>query len=233
MAELHIVDTGAELDAARDAGREGAAAGWLACSVAEDALTFSLVVRPAVGMQAFHAIPFVAAMGMMDALAGVGDDPGLGLSGKVGIQWPSDIVCGAPTFETPLASVAVNGGAGAAGMFAVVTVRVSRAELAGLGVTGIDGDLACRLADAVVARIDAWAVAANTPQGKFGPLAPVLAEYFDMVPLLGHQAVAVSPNGLPVAAGVFAGLDIWGRATIKTDAGEREFPPEAVKIRRI
>ena len=40
----------------------------------------------------------------------------------------------------------------------------------------------------------------------------------------------MSPNGLPLAVGVFAGLDIWGRATIKTDAGEQEFPPEAVRI---
>ena len=52
-----------------------------------------------------------------------------------------------------------------------------------------------------------------------------------MVPLLGRQVAAVSPNGLPLAVGVFAGLDIWGRATIKTDAGEQEFPPEAVWIR--
>ena len=233
MAELHIVEAGAELDAARDAGREGAAAGWVACSTTEDALAFSLVVRPAVSMQAFHAIPFVAAMGMMDALVGVADESGLGLAGKVGIQWPSDIVCGAPEFETLLAGISVNGGAGAAGMFAAVTVRVASTELAALSATDVDTGLACRLADAVAARIDAWAVAANTPQGKFGPLAPVLAEYFDMVPLLGHQAVAVSPNGLPLAVGVFAGLDIWGRATIKTDAGEQEFPPEAVKIRRV
>ena len=86
-------------------------------------------------------------------------------------------------------------------------------------------------AAAVLARVDAWAVVANTPQGAAGPLAPVLGEYFDMVPLLGRQVAAVSPNGLPLAVGVFAGLDIWGRATIKTDAGEQEFPPEAVRIR--
>ena len=233
MAELNEVAPGTELDAARDAGREGKAAGWLARSGTDDALTFSVVVRPAVGMQAFHALPFVAAMGLMDAFAGAGDDAGLGLASRVGIQWPSDIVCGAPVFETQLAGVAVNGGAGAAGMFAVVTVRVVRAELAGLGIELADDALVCQLADAVVKRVDAWAVAVDTPQGKMGPLAPVLAEYFDMVPLLGHQAAAVSPNGLPLAVGVFAGLDIWGRATIKTDADEQEFPPEAVKIRAL
>ena len=194
MIEMNAVAVGTELDAARDAGREGVSAGWCAWSAGEASLTFSLVVRPDVNMHAFHGLPFVAAMGMMDALAGTAAAPGLGLAGKVGIQWPSDIVCGAPAFETSFARVAVNGGAG-------------------------------------LARVDAWAVVANTPQGAAGPLAPVLGEYFDMVPLLGRQVAAVSPNGLPLAVGVFAGLDIWGRATIKTDAGEQEFPPEAVRIR--
>ena len=233
MAELSEVAPGTELDAARDAGREGVAAGWTACSVTGETLTFSVVVRPAVGMQAFQALPFVAAMGLMDAFAGTGDGAGLGLAGKVGIQWPSDIVCGTPAYQTQLAGVTVNGGAGAAGMFGVVTVRLVRAELAGLGVQMAGDVLASRLADAIVTRVDAWAVAVDSPQGKMGPLAPVLSEYFDMVPLLGHQAAAVSPNGLPLAVGVFAGLDIWGRATIKTDAGEQEFPPEAVKIRAL
>ena len=174
---------------------------------------------------------FVAAMGMMDALVGTASTPGLGLAGKVGIQWPSDIVCGAPAFETSLARVAVNGGAGAAGMFAAVTVDVERAALGELGVDMADEALIEALAAAVLVRVDTWAVAANTPQGAAGPLAPVLGEYFDMVPLLGRQVAAVSPSGLPLAVGVFAGLDIWGRATIKTDAGEQEFPPEAVRIR--
>ena len=186
MIEMNAVAAGTELDAARDAGREGVSAGWCAWSAGDASLTFSLVVRPDVNMHAFHGLPFVAAMGMMDALVGTTSTPGLGLAGKVGIQWPSDIVCGAPAFETSLARVAVNGGAGAAGMFASVTVDIERAAL---------------------------------------------GEYFDMVPLLGRQVAAVSPNGLPLAVGVFAGLDIWGRATIKTDAGEQEFPPEAVRIR--
>ena len=213
MIEMNAVAAGTELDAARDAGREGVSAGWCAWSAGNASLAFSLVVRPDVNMHAFHGLPFVAAMGMMDALVGTASMPGLGLAGKVGIQWPSDIVCGAPAFETSLARVAVNGGAGAAGMFGAVTVDIERAAL---------GELA---------RVDAWAVVANTPQGAAGPLAPVLGEYFDMVPLLGRQVAAVSPNGLPLAVGVFAGLDIWGRATIKTDAGEQEFPPEAVRIR--
>ena len=216
MIEMNAVAAGTELDAARDAGREGKSAGWCAWSAGDASLVFSLVVRPDVNMHAFHGLPFVAAMGMMDA---------------VGIRWPSDIVCGAPTFETSFARVAVNGGAGAAGMFGAVTVDIERAALGELGVDVADEALVEALAAAVLTRVDAWAVVANTPQGAAGPLAPVLGEYFDMVPLLGRQVAAVSPNGLPLAVGVFAGLDIWGRATIKTDAGEQEFPPEAVRIR--
>lgn len=117
MIEMNAVAAGTELDAARDAGREGMSAGWCAWSAGETSLTFSLVVRPDVNMHAFHGLPFVAAMGMMDALVGTASTPGLDLAGKVGIEWPSNIVCGAPAFETSFARVAVNGGAGAAGMF--------------------------------------------------------------------------------------------------------------------
>ena len=112
MIEMNAVVAATELDAARDAGREGVSAGWCAWSVGDASLTFSLVVRPDVNMHAFHGLPFVAAMGMMDALVGTASTPGLGLAGKVGIEWPSNIVCGAPAFETSLARVAVNGGAG-------------------------------------------------------------------------------------------------------------------------
>ena len=164
MIEMNAVAAGTELDAARDAGREGVSAGWCAWSVGDASLTFSLVVRPDVNMHAFHGLPFVAAMGMMDALVGTASMPGLGLAGKVGIQWPSDIVCGAPAFEASLARVAVNGGAGAAGMFAAVTVDIERAALGELGVDMADEVLVEALATAVLTRVDTWAVAANTPQ---------------------------------------------------------------------
>ena len=164
MIEMNAVAAGTELDAARDAGREGVSAGWCAWSAGDASLTFSLVVHPDVNMHAFHGLPFVAAMGMMDALVGTTSTPGLGLAGKVGIQWPSDIVCGAPAFETSLARVAVNGGAGAAGMFAAVTVDIERAALGELGVDMADEALIEALAAAVLVRVDTWAVAANTPQ---------------------------------------------------------------------
>ena len=46
MIEMNAVAAGTELDAARDAGREGVSAGWCAWSAGDASLTFSLVVRP-------------------------------------------------------------------------------------------------------------------------------------------------------------------------------------------
>lgn len=93
--------------------------------------------------------------------------------------------------------------------------------------------LAERLRDAIVARVDAWAACARTPQGAAGPLAPILSEYFDMVPLLGHEVAVVSPAGHVMDCGVFAGLDVWGRAVVMTPAGEQTYPSEAVSLREV
>ena len=93
--------------------------------------------------------------------------------------------------------------------------------------------VAPQLAAAILARIDAWAAALADNRAVAGPLAPVLGEYFDMVPALGHRAAAVSPNGHPLAIGTFAGVDVWGRATIKTTVDEREFAPEVARIRTL
>ena len=172
MIEMNAVAAGTELDAARDAGREGMSAGWCAWSAGDASLMFSLVVRPDVNMHAFHGLPFVAAMGMMDALVGTASTPGLGLAGKVGIQWPSDIVCGAPAFETSLARVAVNSGAGAAGMFGAVTVDIERSALSELGVDVADEALVETLAAAVLARVDAGRLLPTrrkAPQGRWLP----------------------------------------------------------------
>ena len=93
--------------------------------------------------------------------------------------------------------------------------------------------VAPQLAAAILARIDTWAAALADNRAVAGPLAPVLGEYFDMVPALGHRAAAVSPNGHPLAIGTFAGVDVWGRATIKTTVDEREFAPEVARIRTL
>lgn len=267
---------------ALERARSGERAGWMATAeggAVDGGAAVAVIVRPAVRMGDFHALPFVAAMGAVDAFRG------RGAADAVGIRWPNDLVCGAPAFDCELAKVEVKAGAGEGGMFAVVTVAIDTEALAGLGLepqgeagaeaepcgpeadaaasagdvsdaapstcaTDADTcygdsagecagcglsfvDFAPELAASIVRRVDAWAAALAANKAVAGPLAPVLNEYFDMVPALGHRAAAVSPNGHPLAIGTFAGIDVWGRATIKTTVDEREFAPEVARIRTL
>ncbi len=263
---------------ALERARSGERAGWMAMAES-DAAAVAAIVRPAVRMGDFHALPFVAAMGAVDAFRAQG------AAGAVGIRWPNDLVCGTPAFDCELAKIEVKAGAGEGGMFAVVTVALDAEAFAGLGLgsqgeggaetescgsevdaaasagdmsdaapstCAADGDacygdsvgetagcglsfadFAPELASHIVRRVDAWAKALAANKAVAGPLAPVLNEYFDMVPALGHRAAAVSPNGHPLAIGTFAGIDVWGRATIKTTVDEREFAPEVARIRTL
>lgn len=94
-------------------------------------------------------------------------------------------------------------------------------------------DLARRLRDAVVARVDAWSQAVKSGGAAAGPLSPILSEYFDMVPMLGHQVSVLSPTGYLMNTGVFSGLDVWGRACVLTPTGEQTYPSEAVSLRAL
>ncbi len=281
-------------DVAIDVGREGAPHGWCVCAEEQTSgrgrrghvwaspagsLYLSCVLRPQVRMQEFTALPAVCAMGVMDALRG------LGLEGRVGIKWPNDIVaraagesesgavsCGDATatdedaapahgaaaddapFEYKLAGILVEAKASSEGPFAVVGLGmnmhplevestgaaasplalepISLDELMGEGAPEMPA-LAVALRDAMVARVDAWAERmASMPVGM-GPMAPVLNEYFDMVPMLGHQVAVLGPNGNAIDTGTFGGLDIWGRAVVVTPAGEQTYPAEAVSLRQI
>ena len=232
MATLVDVSAGQATEKAIEQARSGQAAGWCAVERAADdpaaaaTVTFAAILRPAVAMGNFHALPFVVAMGAVDAFRAQG------CASNVGIQWPSTLVCGAPAFADELARVRINAGAGEGGMFAVATVVLDATAFDGLGLQSGAIAAAEPLVDAIVTRVDAWAAVLGTKQSA-GPLAPVLNEYFDMVPMLGHQVAVCGPNGHAIDTGTFAGLDIWGRATIMTPAGEQEYPPEAVTLRQI
>ncbi len=217
-------------------------------------LYLSVVLRPGVPMQHLIALPAVCAMGVMDALHQIG------LAGHVGIKWPNDIVARIDAqngaFDRKLVGILVEARSSAEGPFAVVgmgvnvqPVQVEKHIAAdamspqALGpisleeLLGADADapglpaLAECLRDAVVARVDAWAAAVRAGSAAAGPLAPILAEYFDMVPMLGHQVAVLSPTGQVMNTGVFAGLDMWGRACVMTSAGEQTYPSEAVSLR--
>ena len=228
MAALEMLALPAEslVDEVRERARAGAEAGFCAAATTDEGVTFALVLRPAVRMGDFHALPFVTAMGVVDALCAQDK------ADEVGIRWPGDIVCGAPAFETKLAKVTVNAGAGEGGMFAVASIAVGEAGVRSLGFEEPLAEVAQGMADAVAERVDVWAESLAGKQVA-GPLAPVLAEYFDMVPALGHRVAALSPNGHALAIGTFAGIDVWGRATIKTAVNEQEFASEVARIRTL
>lgn len=214
----------------------------------------SCVLRPGVRMQEFTALPAVCAMGVIDTLRE------LGLAERVGIKWPNDIVARVAAgedgpFDRKLAGILVEAKASADGPFAVVGLGVNLHPLTVGGegsqvspqalepisldeLMGGDGcpdvqELAGMLRDAMIARVDAWAARMATMQAGMGPMAPILSEYFDMVPMLGKQVAVIAPTGHVMDTGTFSGLDIWGRAVVITPAGEQNYPSEAVSLRQI
>lgn len=218
-----------------------------------DQLCVELELAPKVKMMEFIALPQVCAMGVVERLHA------MGLSEQVGIGWPADLVArraqapepggekpreamSADTstfdFDLFMGKVLVHAHASENGPAASVTLSVDLPVLEGAArraaVTLPEHDeLRADLARAIAEKVAAWEHLLATRPAP-GPMAPVLSDYFDLVPLLGHQAAALSPNGLPVAMGVFSGLDIWGRACITAaDGSEQELPSEAVIVRAI
>lgn len=223
-----------------------------------DQLCVELELTPKVKMMEFIALPQVCAMGVVERLHA------MGLSEQVGIGWPADLVArraqysagavddeaavkpreamSADTstfdFDLFMGKVLVHAHASENGPAASVALSVDLPVLEGAArraaVTLPERDeLRADLARAIAEKVAAWEHLLATRPAP-GPMAPVLSDYFDLVPLLGHQAAALSPNGLPVAMGVFSGLDIWGRACITAaDGSERELPSEAVIIRAV
>lgn len=173
-------------------------------------------------MGAFHALGYVCAMGAAEGLRAAGVE-------FAAVGWPQDVV-DARTLR-PLFALQVHAGYEVGkGMFA--TCAAEGAQQIGLLRNMPDEQLADAITRGIEARVASWAQQIAAGGGAAGPLAPVLNEYFDLVPLLGRPAVAVYPNGNEMARGTFAGIDIWGRATLVTEDGQEvEFPPEQAGIR--
>ena len=215
----------------------------------EGGLYLSVLLRPEVPMQQLMGIAAVGAMGVVDALRALGA-PG------VALKWPNDVVAGPEPGAGKLAGVLAEAGYGEGGVFAVFGVGVNLVrgdgidDLSGCGTArplapaylaetmagGADlpafETLARTVRDAVVARCDAWSAEVRAGHAAVGPLAPILSEYFDRVPLLGHQVTALLPDGRVACQGVFAGIDVWGRATVHlADGTDREFASEQASLR--
>ena len=86
----------------------------------------------------------------------------------------------------------------------------------------------------IVEAVDAWAAALGGGRAAAGPLAPVLDEYADSLAMLGEPVAVLDPAGVTVDVGTFAGIDCWGRATVRAaDGRELEFSAEQASLRPI
>lgn len=171
-------------------------------------------------MGAFHGLGFVCALGAVEGLRGAGVD-------IAALGWPQDVVDRRTSHA--LATLDVHAGYDK-GMFARCAVLSGPqvALLRGLA----DDELAGALERGIASRVAAWKGQVVSGGAQAGPLAPVLSDYFDLVALLGRPVVAVYPNGNVMARGTFAGVDVWGRATLVTgDGRELGLAPEQVSIR--
>lgn len=229
------------------AGRGRRGHGWGSPSTG---LYLSVLLRPDVPMSHYMGISAVCGMGVLDALHSLG-------ATRAALKWPNDVVVPAMDASAPdrkLAGILVEAGTGDSGMFAVcgIGVNLERPTLEGdmgsvnpLAPAGIadamaEGavapgfdELAQTIRDAVVARADAWAAAVNSGHAVAGPLAPVLSEYFDALPLMGARVDVVYPNGNVAATGDFVAVDVWGRATVRLEDGrEVVVSSEQASLRR-
>lgn len=163
-------------------------------------MAVAAVLRPRVPMGFIDGTTFVASLGAAESLG-------------AHVAWPNFVVDGD---GAELVRVTCRAGYDDEGIY--VTCE-------------LDGDAATdAVADAVVARVDAWgdAVAAG---GKAGPLAAVLEEYFDACLLMGRAVRVVRRDGSVACEGTLAGMDIWGRVTVKLDDGrEVEIAPGQASV---
>ncbi len=165
----------------------------------------SFVVRPAVGMHQMVAVPYIVALGICDALP------------QAGIAWPHNVV-DASTGNT-LFNIETRGGYDEHGMFVRVRLACPDGEP--------NENTVQVLHKAIEERVDAWSASAGQ-----APLGAVLGDYANMLVQLGKDVSVVYPSGREYARGTFAGVDIWGRATVRMDNGKQiVFPPEKYRMR--
>lgn len=217
-------------------------------------LYLSCVLRPSVPMHFFTGLPAVCALGVLDCLR---DDLGIA---QAALKWPNDIIAGPCKLAGILVEagssamgtfavcgVGVNMAPASAGadpckqassecpatQSPEALARTCLEELVDdpSGLPAFE-DIAELLRRRIVERVDAWDLACRQGRAQAGPLAPVLNEYFDRCPLLGHRVRVLSPEGDLVCTGYFAGLDCWGRATVRRDDGaEVVYTSEMVSLR--
>lgn len=166
------------------------------------------VVRLGVSMPYVPAVPYVVALGLCQFLRA--QDEGFG------ICWPYDICYK----DQVVASIKATAGY-QEGMFAVVSVAADSEALCSVfDVTDNTELLAKKVSELVVQSVSVWEQLVKRARSFAGPIALILSDYFDMVPLLGQQVNKVYPSGNVALTARFGGIDVWGHAILVDQDGK-------------
>lgn len=177
-------------------------------SSGEKPLEVATVLHLEVSMPYAPAVPYVVALGVCQFLRGA--DEGFG------ICWPHDICYK----DQVVASIKATAGY-QEGMFAVVSV-VADAKVLSLTFDAVDNTelLAKKVSELVVQSVETWEQQVKSARSFAGPIALILSDYFDMVPLLGQQVNKVYPSGNVALTARFGGIDVWGHAILVDKDGK-------------
>ena len=177
-------------------------------SSGEKPFEVATVVRLGVSMPYVPAVPYVVALGLCQFLHA--KDEGFG------IHWPYDICYK----DQVVASIKATAGY-QEGMFAVVSIAADVKTLSSaFGVAGNTELLAKKVSELVVQSVSAWEQQVKRARSFAGPIALILSDYFDMVPLLGQQVNKVYPSGNVALTARFGGIDVWGHAILVDQDGK-------------
>ncbi len=177
-------------------------------SAGEKPLEVATVVRLGVSMPYVPAVPYVVALGVCQFLRAADDN--------FGIYWPYDICYK----DQVVASIKATAGY-QEGMFAVVSVAANAEALNPVFDVADNKELlAKKVSELIVQSVGTWEQQVKHAQSFAGPIALILSEYFDMVPLLGQQVNKVYPNGNVALTARFGGIDVWGHAILVDENGK-------------
>lgn len=177
-------------------------------SSGEKPFEIATVVRLGVSMPYVPAVPYVVALGLCQFLRALDEN--------FGICWPYDICYK----DQVVASIKATAGY-QEGMFAVVSIVADvKALSSAFGVAGNTELLAKKVSELVVQSVGVWEQQVKRARSFAGPIALILSDYFDMVPLLGQQVYKVYPSGNVALTARFGGIDVWGHAVLVDKDGK-------------
>lgn len=177
-------------------------------SAGEKPLEVATVVRLGVSMPYVPAVPYVVALGVCQFLRAADDN--------FGICWPYDICYK----DQVVASIKATAGY-QEGMFAVVSVAANVEALNSVFDVADNKELlAKKVSELVVQSVGTWEQQVKHARSFAGPIALILSDYFDVVPLLGQQVNKVYPSGNVALTARFGGIDVWGHAILVDENGK-------------